>query len=62
MTVYLDNAATTKVRHEAAKEMMCRVMEEDYGNPSSTHLMGRQAKVFLEECPGGGSRCNRCQP
>jgi cysteine desulfurase len=47
MTVYLDNAATTKVRHEAA-EIMCRVMEEDYGNPSSTHLMGRQAKVFLK--------------
>ncbi len=47
MRVYLDNAATTRVRHEAA-ELMCRVMEENYGNPSSTHLMGREAKVFLK--------------
>lgn len=47
MNVYFDNAATTRVRHEAA-ERMCRVMEECYGNPSSTHEMGRQAKKELD--------------
>ncbi|MBQ8930233.1 MAG: cysteine desulfurase [Oscillospiraceae bacterium] len=47
MNVYFDNAATTRVRHEAA-EHMCRVMEECYGNPSSTHEMGRQAKKELD--------------
>jgi cysteine desulfurase len=47
MNVYFDNAATTRVRHEAA-ERMCRVMEECYGNPSSTHEMGREAKKELD--------------
>ena len=47
MNVFFDNAATTRVRHEAA-ERMCRVMEECYGNPSSTHEMGRQAKKELD--------------
>lgn len=47
MTVYFDNAATTRVRDEAAKkvlEMMC----DHYGNPSSTHKMGRDAKAALD--------------
>jgi len=42
MNVYFDNAATTMVREEAADAMM-RLMREDYGNPSSSHYMGRQA-------------------
>ena len=48
MTVYFDNAATTRVRPEAA-EAAVRVMTEVYGNPSSTHLMGRNAKKELEQ-------------
>lgn len=47
MTVYLDNIATTKVCTEAAQaaiHMMC----ENYGNPSSTHTMGRNAKFELD--------------
>ena len=47
MTVYFDNAATTRVRPEAA-ETAVRVMTEIYGNPSSTHTMGRDAKKVLE--------------
>ena len=42
MTVYFDNAATTRVRPEAA-EIMTRLMCTDYGNPSSTHALGRAA-------------------
>lgn len=38
----MDNAATTRVREEAA-EKYCRVMEEVFGNPSSLHTFGREA-------------------
>ncbi|NCB74360.1 MAG: cysteine desulfurase [Clostridia bacterium] len=48
MTVYLDNAATTKVCNEAAKAALT-AMTELYGNPSSTHKMGREAKALLNE-------------
>lgn len=47
MTVYFDNAATTCVCREAAETAM-RLMTETYGNPSSTHLLGRQAREALE--------------
>lgn len=46
--IYLDNAATTRVCPEAA-EAALRAMTEIYGNPSSTHTLGREAKRFLEE-------------
>ena len=42
MNVYFDNAATTVVRSEAAAVIL-RIMQEDYGNPSSAHYMGRRA-------------------
>ncbi|HLF53045.1 cysteine desulfurase family protein [Flavobacterium sp.] len=45
--VYLDNAATTQIRPEVIQEMTT-VMAEDYGNPSSTHSFGRNAKSILE--------------
>ena len=47
MEHYLDNAATTAVCPEAA-EAALRVMLEDYGNPSSTHTKGREAKALLD--------------
>lgn len=48
MAVYLDNAATTMVCREAA-ETAYRLMTENYGNPSSTHTMGRNAKKALDK-------------
>jgi cysteine desulfurase len=45
--VYLDNAATTPMYPEVIREMMT-VMQEDFGNPSSSHSFGRQAKSKLE--------------
>lgn len=45
--VYLDNASTTAIRPEVIEEMT-KVMAEDYGNPSSTHSFGRNAKSVLE--------------
>ena len=45
--VYLDNASTTAMRPEVIQEMT-KVMLEDFGNPSSTHSFGRNAKTILE--------------
>ena len=45
--VYLDNASTTAIRPEVIREMT-KVMADDYGNPSSTHSFGRNAKSILE--------------
>lgn len=47
MEVYLDNAATTRVCHEAA-DIAYKTMLETYGNPSSTHTKGREAKAVLD--------------
>lgn len=45
--IYLDNASTTAIRPEVIQEMT-KVLAEDYGNPSSTHSFGRNAKNILE--------------
>lgn len=45
--IYLDNAATTKVCPEAA-EAALRMMTADFGNPSSTHGLGRTARAALK--------------
>jgi cysteine desulfurase len=45
--VYLDNASTTALRPEVIQEIT-KVLTEDYGNPSSTHSLGRNAKSILE--------------
>ncbi len=46
--VYFDNAATTNVRPEVITKMIS-VLEEDFGNPSSTHGFGRSAKNHIEQ-------------
>ncbi len=45
--VYLDNAATTKVREEVISKMQLALVD-CYGNPSSTHSFGRSAKTAVE--------------
>ena len=44
--IFLDNAATTPLEPRV-KEEMIRMME-NFGNPSSTHISGRGAKVEVE--------------
>ena len=41
--VYLDNSATTRCS-ERAKDLMVKVLMEDYGNPSSLHMKGVEAE------------------
>lgn len=45
--IYLDNAATTKIDKEVL-ELMHISMQENFGNPSSTHQFGRKAKSAVE--------------
>ncbi len=49
MHVYADNAATTKMS-PAALEAMISCSEKYYGNPSSLHSIGQEAKEVLEDC------------
>lgn len=46
-SVYLDSAATTKMR-DGVIERMAAVMKDCYGNASSTHTYGRRAKSLVE--------------
>jgi cysteine desulfurase len=47
MRVYFDNAATTPIDPEVLKTMYT-VMESTYGNPSSIHSHGREARTLIE--------------
>lgn len=47
MRVYLDNAATTPIAPEVV-ECMIPYLQNEFGNPSSTHFYGRQAKAVIE--------------
>ncbi|TFF35921.1 cysteine desulfurase family protein [Mucilaginibacter psychrotolerans] len=47
MRVYFDNAATTALDPEVIKEMY-KVMEGQFGNPSSIHAHGREVRTLLE--------------
>lgn len=46
MEVYLDNSATTKCSKRAA-DIMMKVLQEDYGNPSSMHQKGVDAEKYI---------------
>ena len=48
MGVYADYAATTPVKPEVI-ESMTKIYETHYGNPSSIHAQGRDARRFLDE-------------
>lgn len=45
--IYLDNAATTPLAEEVI-DAMVNVMKVNYGNPSSTHSLGQEAKILIE--------------
>lgn len=47
MEVYLDNSATTRCS-KAASDLMQKLLTEEYGNPSSLHLMGERAETYIK--------------
>jgi len=46
--VYLDHAATTPL-HPEVYSLMCRFMKDTFGNPSSIHSFGREARKWVDE-------------
>ena len=61
MEHYLDNSATTKVCPEAAQAAL-KAMTEIYGNPSSTHTLGREAKKLLDRSRAQVAAALGCSP
>ena len=61
MRIYADNAATTKMSQRAV-EAMLPYMTEVYGNPSSLHTMGQEAKEALEDARARLARILNCEP
>ena len=61
MRVYLDNAATTQLAPEVL-EVMIPILSNEFGNPSSTHYYGRQAKASIETSRRKIAKLLNCQP
>ena len=61
MQVYADNAATTKMS-AAAINAMIPCFEKFYGNPSSLHSVGQEAKEVLEDCRARIAGILGCEP
>lgn len=61
MSIYLDNAATTRVCPEAAEAALA-AMTEHYGNPSSTHRLGREARALLDRSRASLAGALGCAP
>jgi cysteine desulfurase len=59
--IYLDNAATTPVREEVF-EAMRPFFGSKFGNPSSTHRFGREARVALDEARERLATCLGAHP
>src|SRR2546423_1133842 len=59
--IYLDHAATTPVREEVF-EAMKPFYGPRFGNPSSTHRWGREARVALDEARERVGRCLGARP
>ncbi len=60
MQVYADNAATTKISAHALQAMM-PVFETYYGNPSSLHTVGQEAKEELDKARETVAKCLGCE-
>ncbi len=61
MTVYFDNAATTRPCPEAV-EAVAGAMTQDFGNPSSGHALGRAAAGRLREARADVAAALGCAP
>lgn len=60
MEAYFDNAATTAVFPEV-KDLMVKLLTEDYGNPSSLHMKGVEAEKYIKKAAEQIAREIKCQ-
>lgn len=60
MEAYLDNAATTKCANEVV-DIVVKVMQADYGNPSSKHMKGVEAENYIKEATKIIAKALKCQ-
>ena len=60
MYVYADNAATTKLS-DVALQAMLPYFTDIYGNPSSLHSVGQEAKEHLENARARVAKCLGCE-
>ena len=58
--IYLDHAATTPIC-EAAKKAIIEHLD-DFGNPSSSHELGRNARVLIEDARERIAKCINAEP
>ena len=61
MHVYADNAATTKMSRVAIDAML-PYFDKIYGNPSSLHSIGQEAKEALDAARETVANCLGCEP
>ena len=61
MQVYADNAATTKMSQVAINAML-PYFDKIYGNPSSLHSVGQEAKEALDAARETVAKCLGCEP
>ena len=61
MYVYADNAATTQMS-DVAVQAMLPYFTKTYGNPSSLHSVGQEAKEALENARATVAACLGCEP
>ena len=61
MTIYTDNAATTKMSDTALAAML-PCLQDNYGNPSSLHSVGQRAAEALQDARETVARCLGCDP
>ena len=61
MRVYADNAATTKMS-QVAIDAMLPYFDKIYGNPSSLHSVGQEAKEALDAARETVAKCLGCEP
>ena len=59
--IYLDNAATSRMKEEALDAMMPYFMEE-YANPSSIHAMSRSPRAAVKKARAQIAECLNAEP
>lgn len=59
--IYMDNAATTKLKPVVVDRICSMIMRDDYGNPSSLHKAGMKMQTFLTDARKTVADCINAQ-